>query len=64
MYHHSQRGREVAYGLTSGAWDVMLDTRIPDDVRGALHGTPVRGPAGRRTPVDPTPALDPAGHRG
>jgi dihydroceramide fatty acyl 2-hydroxylase len=55
LYHHSQRGQEVAFGLTSGAWDVVLDTRIPEGVRHALHGTPPRGPAGRRTPFDPTP---------
>jgi len=45
LYHHSQRGREVAFGLTSGAWDVVLDTRIPEDMRRALYGTPVRRPA-------------------
>ena len=39
LYHHSQRGRDVGFGLTSGAWDVVYDTRIPEDVRRALHGT-------------------------
>jgi sterol desaturase/sphingolipid hydroxylase (fatty acid hydroxylase superfamily) len=44
LYHHSQRGREVGFGLTSGAWDVAFDTRIPADVRRALYGTPARRP--------------------
>jgi sterol desaturase/sphingolipid hydroxylase (fatty acid hydroxylase superfamily) len=55
LYHHSPSGEAVGFGLTSGAWDVAFDTRIPEDVRAALHGAPVRGPAGRRTPIDPTP---------
>jgi sterol desaturase/sphingolipid hydroxylase (fatty acid hydroxylase superfamily) len=64
LYHHSRRGREVGFGLTSGTWDVVFDTRFPEDVRRALYGAPVRSPARRRTPVDPTPALDPGGQRG
>jgi sterol desaturase/sphingolipid hydroxylase (fatty acid hydroxylase superfamily) len=28
MYHHSPRGKEIAFGLTSGAWDTVLGTRI------------------------------------
>jgi sterol desaturase/sphingolipid hydroxylase (fatty acid hydroxylase superfamily) len=55
LYHHSQRGREVAYGLTSGGWDVVLETRIPDDVRAALYG--VARPRVRR----PTPPFDASG---
>jgi dihydroceramide fatty acyl 2-hydroxylase len=46
LYHHSQRGREVGFGLTSGAWDVVFDTRIPEDMRRALYGTPGRRSAG------------------
>jgi dihydroceramide fatty acyl 2-hydroxylase len=29
LYHHGARGRDVAFGLTSGMWDVALGTRIP-----------------------------------
>ena len=38
LYHHSRRGREIAFGLTSGVWDVAHGTRIPADVRAALYG--------------------------
>jgi sterol desaturase/sphingolipid hydroxylase (fatty acid hydroxylase superfamily) len=63
LYHHSQRGREVAFGLTSGAWDAVLDTRIPDDVRAAFRGPAARRSAGRRTHFDAT-GLDPDRLRG
>jgi sterol desaturase/sphingolipid hydroxylase (fatty acid hydroxylase superfamily) len=36
-YHHSRRGRDVAFGLSSGVWDVPLRTRVPSKDRRALH---------------------------
>jgi sterol desaturase/sphingolipid hydroxylase (fatty acid hydroxylase superfamily) len=36
-YHHSPRGSELAFGLTSGAWDVVFGTRIPAPDRARLH---------------------------
>jgi hypothetical protein len=53
----------VAFGLTSGAWDAVLDTRIPDDVRAAFRGPAARRSAGRRTHFDAT-GLDPDRLRG
>jgi 4-hydroxysphinganine ceramide fatty acyl 2-hydroxylase len=37
-YHHSPRGAEVAFGLSSGLWDVVLGTRIPEQDRQRLFG--------------------------
>ena len=37
LYHHSPRGRDVAFGLTSGIWDVPLRTRVPSRDRDVLH---------------------------
>ena len=48
LYHHSRRGSEIAFGLTSGVWDVVHDTRIPADVRAALYGPVLGRPAPRR----------------
>jgi sterol desaturase/sphingolipid hydroxylase (fatty acid hydroxylase superfamily) len=42
LYHHSRAGSAMAYGLTSGAWDVAYGTRIPAPVRESLYG-PLRG---------------------
>ena len=53
LYHHSRRGREIAFGLTSGVWDVAHGTRIPADVRAALYG-PLRA----RRPHDSHPDRD------
>jgi sterol desaturase/sphingolipid hydroxylase (fatty acid hydroxylase superfamily) len=36
-YHHSPRGSEIAFGLTNGVWDVVLDTRIPPKDRALLY---------------------------
>ena len=36
-YHHSQRGQDIAFGLTSGMWDAAYQTRISPDVRHALY---------------------------
>jgi sterol desaturase/sphingolipid hydroxylase (fatty acid hydroxylase superfamily) len=38
LYHHSRAGNQMAYGLTSGAWDVAYGTRIPAPIRAALYG--------------------------
>lgn len=37
LYHHSPIGSNVGYGLTSGAWDLVFDTRIPEKDRQALY---------------------------
>jgi sterol desaturase/sphingolipid hydroxylase (fatty acid hydroxylase superfamily) len=37
MYHHSPKGSEVGFGLTSGLWDIAHGTRIPAPVRAALY---------------------------
>ena len=33
LYHHGARGGHVAFGLSSGVWDVPLGTRIPSKDR-------------------------------
>lgn len=38
-YHHSPRGTEVAFGLTSGFWDVVFATRVPARDRALLYGS-------------------------
>jgi sterol desaturase/sphingolipid hydroxylase (fatty acid hydroxylase superfamily) len=40
LYHHSARGRDMAFGLSSGIWDVPLGTRIPRADRERLHRRP------------------------
>lgn len=37
FYHHSPRGMEQGYGLTSGFWDMVFGTRFPAHVRSALY---------------------------
>jgi sterol desaturase/sphingolipid hydroxylase (fatty acid hydroxylase superfamily) len=37
LYHHSPKGSEVGYGLTSSFWDVIWGTRIPEADRRALY---------------------------
>jgi len=49
LYHHSRTGSSVAFGLTSGAWDVACGTRIPGPVRDALYRPRSGGPARRRS---------------
>ena len=34
LYHHSARGRDSAFGLTSGLWDALRGTRVPAADRG------------------------------
>ena len=38
LYHHSPRGTDIAFGLTSGMWDAVLGTRIPATDRRLLYG--------------------------
>lgn len=38
LYHHSPRGAEVGFGLTSGLWDFILGTRIGESDRNRLYG--------------------------
>lgn len=40
LYHHSPKGSNVGYGLTSGFWDVVWHTRIPEADRRALYARP------------------------
>jgi hypothetical protein len=47
LYHHSARGGEVAFGLSSGVWDVPLGTRIPPRDRGVLFARARRAPGPR-----------------
>ncbi len=58
LYHHGARGGDVAFGLSSGIWDVALRTRIPSTDRGRLYERRSRrsGP-GERTLVPPPLAL-------
>jgi sterol desaturase/sphingolipid hydroxylase (fatty acid hydroxylase superfamily) len=36
LYHHSPRGMEKGYGITSGIWDVVFHTQYPKPVRKSL----------------------------
>jgi sterol desaturase/sphingolipid hydroxylase (fatty acid hydroxylase superfamily) len=36
LYHHSRHGAGLAYGVTSGLWDVVSGTRIPSPARQQL----------------------------
>jgi sterol desaturase/sphingolipid hydroxylase (fatty acid hydroxylase superfamily) len=47
LYHHSGRGGEVAFGLSSGVWDVPLGTPIPPRDREVLHARARRAPVPR-----------------
>lgn len=42
LYHHGARGRDVAFGLSSGIWDAGLGTRIPSEDRKRLRRRPFR----------------------
>jgi len=37
LFHHSKRGAEVGFGLTSGAWDLVVGTRIAEADRARLY---------------------------
>jgi hypothetical protein len=47
LYHHGPRGREVAFGLSSGVWDVPLGTGISPRDRGVLDARSPRAAAAR-----------------
>jgi sterol desaturase/sphingolipid hydroxylase (fatty acid hydroxylase superfamily) len=53
LYHHSQAGKEMGYGLTSGMWDAAHGTRFPAEVRRALYHA---RSAPRRPPREPAPS--------
>jgi cyclopropane-fatty-acyl-phospholipid synthase len=36
LYHHSRHGVGMAYGITSGVWDAVFGTRIPESERQRL----------------------------
>jgi sterol desaturase/sphingolipid hydroxylase (fatty acid hydroxylase superfamily) len=57
LYHHSPKGIEVGYGLTSGFWDVVWQTRIPASERRALYfrSRPGRREVGRDQPRPSAP---------
>jgi sterol desaturase/sphingolipid hydroxylase (fatty acid hydroxylase superfamily) len=38
LYHHTSRGMNVGYGITSGFWDVVFRSRFPETVRNLLFG--------------------------
>ena len=39
LYHHSPHGKDVAFGLSNGVWDVLIQTtRIPAPDRVRLYG--------------------------
>jgi hypothetical protein len=46
LYHHSPRGTEIAFGLTSGMWDAVLGTRIPARDRRVLYRRGQAAPPG------------------
>lgn len=48
-YHHSPRGAELAFGLTSGLWDAVFGTRVPERDRRLLYRAPAPArPTGAR----------------
>ena len=40
LYHHSPKGSNVGFGLTSGFWDAVCGTRIAEADRRALYASP------------------------
>jgi hypothetical protein len=36
LYHHSPRGIDKGYGITSGIWDMVFDTQFPRPIRKSL----------------------------
>jgi sterol desaturase/sphingolipid hydroxylase (fatty acid hydroxylase superfamily) len=68
FYHHSPRGTNLAYGLTSGLWDaILVTTRIPPADRGRLYERkPARGsePRAPWARIPWLPITDDREHRG
>src|SRR5262249_35619712 len=48
LYHHSPRGMEKGYGITSGIWDLVFHTQYPKMVRKSLFGGDNNGPGGKK----------------
>jgi sterol desaturase/sphingolipid hydroxylase (fatty acid hydroxylase superfamily) len=46
LYHHSRHGVGVAYGITSGIWDTVFGTRIPEADRIRLRRGSSSAPIG------------------
>lgn len=38
LYHHSPRGIDRGYGISSGIWDAVFDTQFPRPIRKSLSG--------------------------
>jgi sterol desaturase/sphingolipid hydroxylase (fatty acid hydroxylase superfamily) len=54
LYHHSPRGYEVGFGLTNGIWDVVFNTRLPEEARALLYqGKKTPKPADAAPPSPP-----------
>jgi len=54
-YHHSPKGHDLGFGLTSGVWDVVYGTRIPAEVRAAMYAQLGRKQGGGRRSASFTP---------
>ena len=39
LYHHSPRGMEKGYGISSGVWDMVFHTRYSTTIRKSLFGS-------------------------
>jgi 4-hydroxysphinganine ceramide fatty acyl 2-hydroxylase len=37
LYHHSERGEKLGFGITSGFWDIFFNTRYPSEIRSRLR---------------------------
>lgn len=52
LYHHSPRGIKLGYGISSGVWDAVFDTRYPTPVRQSLFQKSSSGRSGKITRSD------------
>jgi len=53
LYHHSPRGMEKGYGITSGIWDLVFHTQYPKPVRKSLfESSPNRIRVRKMTPAE------------
>ena len=55
LYHHTRHGSSLAYGVTSGVWDAVSRTRIPDRERRRLlpwRAAPSAGAESAAAPED------------
>jgi sterol desaturase/sphingolipid hydroxylase (fatty acid hydroxylase superfamily) len=60
LWHHSRHGAGTAYGITSGIWDTVFGTRVPERERARLRAPrrPVR-PAAVASPSQALSAREP-----